>query len=237
VNRHMQQAWNRYGGKNFEFTILEFAKAADLLERETAWIELTGCTDRTVGFNVSPHATSAGSGFGLTWVGFRDPAGNPLTIINLTDFCRSNLLNATAMGQLARGKSRLKSHKGWTHENSVRERDYIKVHSGFVDPQGNPVGPIRNLAAFCRKHELEKTHMTALAKGRIVSYRGWTHQHSRPRSTRLVHQGFVAPTALACRLRILPRFAKSTIWPKCTCRSKEREACTPQGMDLEATCN
>jgi hypothetical protein len=145
----MQQAWNRDGGKNFEFTILEFAEAADLLERETAWIELTRCTDRTLGFNVNPHATSAG-GFGLTWVGFRDPGGNPVTISNLPDFCRRNLLNAGAMRQLARGKSKLKSHKGWTHKNSVRERDYIKVHSGFVDPQGNPVGAIRNLAAFSR---------------------------------------------------------------------------------------
>jgi len=62
----MQQAWNRYGGKDFAFTILEFAEVPDLLERERAWIERTRCTDRTLGFNVNPHTTSAGSGFGLT---------------------------------------------------------------------------------------------------------------------------------------------------------------------------
>jgi len=208
VNRHMQQAWNRYGGKDFAFTILEFAEVPDLLERERAWIERTRCTDRTLGFNVNPHTTSAGSGFGLTWVGFRDPAGNPVTIINLADFCRRNLLNSGAMGQLARGTSKLKSHKGWTHENSVRERDYIKVHSGFVDPQGDPVGPIRNLAAFSRKHELENTHMTALAKGRIVSYRGWTHENSRPRSTRFVHKGFVAPDGTRVQIRNLAAFCR-----------------------------
>jgi group I intron endonuclease len=49
VNRHMQQAWNRYGGKNFQFTILEFAEVPDLLERERAWIELTRCTDTLSG--------------------------------------------------------------------------------------------------------------------------------------------------------------------------------------------
>ena len=123
ANRHMQQAWNCYGGKNFEFTILEFAEVPDLLERERAWIELTRCTDRTLGFNVLLHTTSAGSGCGLTWVGFRDPAGNPVTIVNLHDFCRRNLLCSEAMGQLAKGKSKLKSHKGWTHENSVRIRE------------------------------------------------------------------------------------------------------------------
>jgi len=31
----MQQAWNRYGGKDFAFTILEFAEVPDLLERES----------------------------------------------------------------------------------------------------------------------------------------------------------------------------------------------------------
>src|SRR5580765_1619000 len=53
VNRHMQQAWNRYGGKDFAFTILEFAEVPDPLERERAWIEGTRCTDRTLGFNVN----------------------------------------------------------------------------------------------------------------------------------------------------------------------------------------
>ena len=83
------------------------------------------------------------------------------------------------------------------------------MHSGFVDPQGNAVGPIRNLAAFCRKHELDNTHMTALAKGRIVSYRGWTHQNSRPRSTRLVHKRFVAPDGTRVQITNLAAFCST----------------------------
>jgi hypothetical protein len=203
----MQQAWNRHGGENFKFTILEFAEAADLLERERAWIELTRCTDRTLGFNVNPHATSAGSGFGLTWVGFRDPAGNPVTIINLPDSCRRNLLNAGAMRQLARGKSKLKSHKGG-RTKTASENVTTSRCTRALSIQGNPVGPIRNLAAFSRKHELDNTHMTALAKGRIVSYRGWTHQHSRPRSTRLVHKGFVAPDGTRVQMTNLAAFCR-----------------------------
>jgi len=95
------------------------------------------------------------------------------------DFCRRHRLNMTAMRQLFGGQSRLNSHKGWTHVNSVRQRELIKTHEGFSNPHGRRVGPIRNLAAFCRENGREDTHMVAVASGRIVSHRGWTHVRGR----------------------------------------------------------
>lgn len=37
-NSHLQNAWNRYGERHFQFSILEFCKPRDLDEREQYWI-------------------------------------------------------------------------------------------------------------------------------------------------------------------------------------------------------
>jgi hypothetical protein len=209
VNPHLQSAWNKYGETSFEFSVLEYVEQHHLLITEQLWINQTGCTDRRIGFNVKLEATSAGQGIGRTWDGFRDPSGNPVTIVNLADFCRRNRLNMTAMRQLFGGQSKLKSHKGWTHVNSVRQREFIKTHEGFVDPDGRAVGPIRNLAAFCRDHGLNNTHMTAVARGRILSHRGWTHVRSRKRLAPVVHKGFIAPGGAVVRIANLSAFCRA----------------------------
>jgi hypothetical protein len=209
VNPHLQSAWNLYGEASFEFSVLECVDERRLLMTEQLWINKTGCTDRRIGFNVMREATSAGQGIGRSWDGFRDPSGNPVTIVNLADFCRRNRLSMTAMCQLFKGQSKLKSHKGWTHVNSVRQREFIKTHEGFIDPDGRAVGPIRNLAAFCRDRGLDNTHMTAVASGRIVSHRGWTHVRGRKSLAAVVHRGFIAPGGAVVRITNLSAFCRA----------------------------
>ncbi len=147
VNQHLQQAWNKYGEENFEFTVVEYVKRAFLLRIEQEWIDKSQCTE----------------------------------------------LDFPSMHRLAMGKSKLKSYKGWTHKNSIRQRDYVKTYDGFIDPDGHPVGPITNLAAFCRERGLDNTHMVAVAHGRICSHRGWTHKDGRQKSEPKVYTGFINP--------------------------------------------
>lgn len=193
-NVHLQNAWDKYGEESFEFSILELVDRPDLLRAEQRWIDKSGCTDRTIGFNIYEIAGSPGDIFAQVWEGFVDPKGNEISIINLFDFCRKHDLNFTAMRSLAIGKSKLKSHKGWTHKNSVRERDYIKTYDGFIDPDGHPVGPITNLAAFCREHRLDNTHMVAVMRRRICSHRGWTYVNSRqPLNLPKTYTGYINP--------------------------------------------
>ena len=42
-----------------------------------------------------------------------------------------------------------------------------------IDPAGNK-HDIKNLAKFCREHNLDTGNMSAVAKGRYKQYRGWT---------------------------------------------------------------
>lgn len=192
-NPYLQQAWMKYGEDQFEFSVLECVERDNLLLKEQFWIDQTGCTDRKVGFNVYPIAGSPGEANARVWNGFVDPSGNTVSIKNLDDFCRQQGLTFTAMRQLFKGTSKLKSHKGWTHRNSVRQREYIKTFDGFIDPEGQPVEPITNLAEFCRLHDLEDTHMIAVMRGRICSHRGWTHARGRSRQEQKTYTGFVDP--------------------------------------------
>lgn len=192
-NFHLQRAWNKYGETNFEFSVLELVGTSDLLRAEQVWIDRTGCAARKTGFNISNVAGSPGDTRSKIWEGFVTPNGDEVIIANLQEFCRRHDLDHSSMIRLAKGKSKLKSYKGWTHRNSVRQRDYVKTYDGFITPDGRPASPITNLAAFCREHGLDNTHMGAVAHGRICSHRGWTYATGKQRLEPKTYTGFVDP--------------------------------------------
>jgi group I intron endonuclease len=193
-NSHLRQAWNRYGEGRFEITVLELVDAPDLLRAEQEWIDRTRSWDRKIGFNLYKTAGSPGDRYARIWTGFIDPSGNDVTITNLHEYCREEGLDYPSMHRLAMGRSKLKSYKGWTHKNSPRLREYVKVYDGFVNPAGQRVDSITNLAAFCRPRGLDPTHMVAVAHGRILSHKGWTLALSRPRAGGpKTYTGFVNP--------------------------------------------
>jgi group I intron endonuclease len=190
---HLQLAWNKYGSGAFEITVLELVASPLLIEAEQRWIDSTRCWERKCGYNISKVAGGPGDLFARIWKGFIDPDGNEVTIHNLAAFCRNHNLNAGAMIALTRPGHKLKQHKGWTHRDKPRKRDYIKTWEGFVDPNGNEVAPITNLKEFCRQHGLDATHMVAVRKGRICSHKGWTHRDGRKPQPEKTYQGFVNP--------------------------------------------
>jgi len=192
-NKYLQSAWRRHGEANFEFRIVELVRPSRLLATEQSWLNKTHCVDRRIGFNILPHALSPSSLTVQTRRGFFDPRGKPVIIKNLHKFCRQKRLSFTAMAQLYHGRSKLKSHKGWTHKNSVRQRDYMKTYEGFINPKGKLVGKITNLAAFSRRNGLIASHMTAVARRRIPTHRGWTHKDGRGALTPKKHTGFIRP--------------------------------------------
>jgi group I intron endonuclease len=207
-NGYLQQAWSKYGSEGFEFSILEFATEPDLLSVEQTWIDKTGCTNRKIGFNIYDIAGSPGDRRAHVWEGFIDPNGKEITIFNLLEFCRRNKLDFPSMHRLSKGKSKLKSCKGWTHKNSIRQRDYVKTYDGFITPDGNPIGLITNLAAFCREHDLDNTHMVAVAHGRIYSHRGWTHIKGKQNKRLREYRGFISPAGERVSIHNLTLFCK-----------------------------
>lgn len=209
-NAHLQQAWNKYGEERFKFSVLELIAISDLLRAEQAWLDSTRCANREIGFNIYPVAGSPGNRYAQVWSGFVAPAGNEITITNLFAFCRQHGLDFPSMHRLAVGKSKLKSYKGWTHKNSIRQREYVKTYNGFITPDGRSAGSITNLAAFCRLHGLDKTHMVAVARGRIYSHRGWTYDNDRQKlNPPRTYTGFIKPNGRRAVIVNLPAFCRA----------------------------
>lgn len=63
-NLHLQAAWNLYGERVFEFSIIERIKKDFLLEREQYWIDLLDATNPDKGYNV---CKTAGNTLGRTF--------------------------------------------------------------------------------------------------------------------------------------------------------------------------
>src|SRR5678810_343959 len=57
-NKHMQNAWNKYGELAFEFCVIELVLESFLLEREQYWIDRLKAADKRHGFNSAPIAGS-----------------------------------------------------------------------------------------------------------------------------------------------------------------------------------
>ena len=57
-NLHLQRAWNKYGGDNFEFRLVEAVEDFNMLEdTEQRWMDNTKCYLPNIGYNLSADAT------------------------------------------------------------------------------------------------------------------------------------------------------------------------------------
>ena len=207
-NKYLQNAWNKYGPNSFEFSVLEFIEKRNLLEAKQRWIDKTNCVNQKIGFNIYKTAGSPAEQLAQKWEGLIDPNGNEVTIYNFESFCRKHNLSRAIMWKLAKGNNKNKACQGWTHKNSVRKRDYVKTYDGFISPDGKLVGPIINLAAFCRKNGLDNTHMVAVFRGRICSHRGWTYKTSRQRMDQKTYNGFINPNGQKITITNLAAFCR-----------------------------
>lgn len=56
-NKHLQNAFNKYGEDNFQFTILEFVfELNNLINREQYWIDYYKSNDKNIGYNIREKA-------------------------------------------------------------------------------------------------------------------------------------------------------------------------------------
>lgn len=52
TNRYLLNAYRKYGGSNFAYTILEFCNKEEIIPREKFWIDAFKSADRSHGFNI-----------------------------------------------------------------------------------------------------------------------------------------------------------------------------------------
>lgn len=118
------------------------------------------------------------------WI-LTSPSGERFLVKNLSAFCRNQGLgDCSAMVEIAKGIRHY--HKGWRCEYATDEA-LARLNSGIseqypVKPQTRnylitaPDGTqyqTKNLAAFCRIHDLRRAKMTLVAQGKRNHHQGW----------------------------------------------------------------
>lgn len=59
TNKHLQNAWNKYGDDKFTFKVIEYVEDKEkLIEREQYWIDNLKVCDRTYGYNININASN-----------------------------------------------------------------------------------------------------------------------------------------------------------------------------------
>lgn len=99
-------------------------------------------------------------------------------------FCKDHGLSVSHMCELTKGT--ILSYKGWRlpcNKDYIFDRDALcktnaasKTTTLFIQlmsPEGIIYGPIRNIADFCRKHNLHRVSVRKLATGKIKQTKGW----------------------------------------------------------------
>lgn len=194
-NRHLQNAWNKYGEKSFKFQVLEYCSVEQLDEREKHFIaiykprgliyNLTDGGEGTLGHVVSSEARLKIS---LAKKGKRLPphteeAKRKISIGNTGKVRTPEMRKRTS--ETRKGISptpftqEYKDKIGLAHKGRKQRPEAIakRVQSRsewwiVIDPDGNEM-EIQNLKAFCRENGLDQRHMSKVANGKVKHHKQW----------------------------------------------------------------
>lgn len=188
INNHLQNAWDTYGEKNFDFCLLEEVEEEQLLLREQYWILKLRSWRRETGFNKAETARPTESSLFKRTKSYivTFPDGTEKTIINLEKWERLNNIPVGVLGKVARGQQNhyknylcrfaYQTKKEW-EETLVRNKRHginPKWIYTFICPDGTTVDTER-FNEFCEQHSLNKGCMyeTLLGKKGRKQHKGY----------------------------------------------------------------
>lgn len=149
-NKHLQNAWNKYGEENFEWKFVEKCEITVLLQREQYYLD-EAKTNKHLYYNINFVANKPPSPLGRKW---KDSSKRKFSIIKMG--------NGNSMfGKL---------HTDFTRKKMTES--HVKTDHYFISPQ-NEIVNIRNLKKFCRDNKLNEGGMYGVFKGRLIQYKGW----------------------------------------------------------------
>jgi group I intron endonuclease len=155
-SRYLQHSFKKYGETAFEFEVLITCDPDYLLFYEQQFLD-----------QLQPEYNTykiAGSSKGATW----------------------SLDTRLKVSLSRKGKKKSDSHRLLLINNlkKYQEEHIIKTWPGLIGPDGTEYRDIRNLAKFIREHNLHKSHIYEIAKGKVLSWHGWrlidTDAYTRP---------------------------------------------------------
>lgn len=175
VNKHLQNAWNKYGANKFTFSIIEECELENLTEREQYWIDYYGGIDSINTYNVR-EASNSGT-FNLE---IRNLISKKLNGHDVSEQTRNKLRKAMI------GKSRsdevkkkisntLKGREGSFKGKHLTEEHKRKISESMKGMPCNNPG--------YRHSEETKKRISEAMKGK--PHRKWTDEEKKKQSERL----------------------------------------------------
>lgn len=174
-NRHLQAAWNKYGGDTFTFEVLEYVMPWSRIDREQYWLDLLKPYNNAIGFNVAIRAR-----------------GDKLSAEHRANISQSNMGHPVSVEARAKMSASKKGkpvlletcEKAWAAITgrvvSIETRTKLADRKSKIDwlvtkPDGTTI-LIRNLKKFCRTNNLNHGQMYAVDKGHRNHHKGYKCQ-------------------------------------------------------------
>ena len=172
-NSYLQNAWNKYGEDNFIFITLKICKEFQLEELETFYYyvskpeynlcsEIRRPPDRSKSFTLI------------------SPEGTEYKAKQIKSFCKEHGLCKNAISLLLSDKGVIKSHKGWTKTKEdyleLKQRGHFRCKGKtyrVISPTGK-VFEVTNRAKFAREHNLCRSNLDFVCRGKQKAHKGWT---------------------------------------------------------------
>lgn len=183
-NKHLQNAWNKYGENNFMFSIIEIVHHPhNLIQQEQLWMNYYDVMN--VGYNLCPFAESQ--------LGFKHSEeakkrmsdakkgdkhfnyGKSLSTETRTKISAARRNNPQLLRKLSEGwmgKNNPNYGKDFSEETRRKMSLAKSLCWEITDPKGQ-VYIIRNLSQFCKERGLSKGNMWLVAQGRRHHHKGW----------------------------------------------------------------
>lgn len=177
-NRHLQNAWNKYGADAFSFSVLQIAHEDKLEEAEQRYLELLKPFDPK-GFNIERVVRGLGKG-----VIFTDEHKAKIGMAHKGRIVSEETRKRTSLSKTGkkiapcsdarRNKIRIAltgSTKSAEHADKIAEtkrKNYI-----VVSPDGVSYN-IKGMRRFCFEHDLNDAAMIRVAQGKQRSHKGWS---------------------------------------------------------------
>lgn len=184
-NDYLQKAWNKYGEKSFEFSILEdgIESQENLNQKEIYYISEYAATDRLHGYNLREGGNASK---------FSQDAIKSISMAQKKRFTRPEERKRLSDKAVVRYKTEEgkkfaseRSKQTWKNHRDkmlqllsvAREKAVMaraKHYNGFISPDGRIHKNIFNLRAFCRNNGLTYSSMQRVNWKQLNHHRGWT---------------------------------------------------------------
>jgi group I intron endonuclease len=185
-SKSMQDEFNRYGERQFVFSILELSSLDKLRETEQKWLDKLHPEFNTNRDAITPNPEIVQSSKVRKSISeaIKEKWNDPKYRGKCIDGFKSRPSNRKGSKLSDETKDKIRQanlgennpHYGKPRPQSTRDKiskSNYKTYAGAISPDGIVYAPIVGMREFCKQHDLCESSMIALMRHRLDKHKGW----------------------------------------------------------------